>query len=75
MFDDAFGMIEQCAETFRGGVRDAFGASICADVLDPIRDQISLLRLFHEEIQRRSLGVEQLLQTARSMTLHEGVQR
>ena len=75
MFDDAFGMIEQCAETFRGGVRDTFGASISTDVLDPIRDQIGLLRLFHEEVQRRSLVVEQLLQTARSMTLDEGFQR
>lgn len=74
MFDDAYGMIERCAETFRCGVRDAFGASISSDVLDPIRDQIGLLRFFHEEFQRRSLGVEQLLQTARSMPLDEGFQ-
>lgn len=25
MFDDVFGMLERCTETFRGGVRDAFG--------------------------------------------------
>ena len=72
MFDDTFGMVEQCTETFRGGVRDTFGASIIDDVLDPIRNQIGLLRSFHEEFQRQSLAVEQVLQEARSMTLTEG---
>lgn len=75
MFDDVFGMVGRCAETFHGGVRDAFGESIIADVLDPIRNQIGLLRSFHEESQRHSLNVEQVLQNARSMTLAEGSQR
>jgi hypothetical protein len=75
MFDDVFGMVELCAETFRCGVRDAFGASIIADVLDPIRNQIGLLRSFHEDIQRHSSSVEQVLQDARSMTLSGGSQR
>jgi hypothetical protein len=69
MFDDVFGMAEHCAETFRGGVRDAFGASIIADVLDPIRNQIGQLRSLHEEVQRHSLNIEQVLHDARSMTL------
>ncbi len=75
MFDDVFGITERCAETFRGGVRDAFGASIIADVLDPIRNQIGQLRSFHEDMQRHSLNVEQILQDVRSMTLAEGSQR
>lgn len=69
MFDDAFGMVELCAETFRGGVRDAFGASIIADVLDPIRNQIGLLRSLHEDFERVSTNVERILQDARSLIL------
>lgn len=75
MFDDVFGMLERCTETFRGGVRDAFGASITADVLEPMRNQIGLLRSFHEDVQRHSLSVEQVLQEARSLTLDEGSQQ
>ena len=67
MFDDAFGMVEQCAETFHNTVHDTFGASIIGDVLDPIRNEIGLLRTFHEEAQCRSLAIEQLLQEARSL--------
>jgi len=69
MFDDAFGMAELCAETFRGSVRDAFGASIIADVLDPIRNQIGLLRSLHEDFERVSTNVERILQDARSLIL------
>ncbi len=72
MFDDVFGMVEQCTDTFRGSVRDTFGASIIADVLDPIRDQIGLLRSFNEDFQRQSLAIGQILQETRSMTLGEG---
>lgn len=71
MFDDVFGTMEQCAATFSGGVRDAFGASIVADVLDPIRNHIGLLRSLHEDAQRDSLNVAQVLQEARSMTFGE----
>ena len=69
MFDDVSGMAEQCAETFRGSVRDSFGESIINDVIDPIRNQIGLLRSFHEEVQRSSLDIAQVLQTARSINL------
>ena len=72
IFDDVFGMAEQCSETFRNGVNDAFGSSIVADVLDPIRHEIGLLRSFHEEFQRQSLNIEQILQEARSFHLNEG---
>lgn len=72
MFDDVFGMAERCTETFHDGVHDAFGASIIADVLDPIRNQIVQLRSLHEDVQRHFLNVNQLLLDARSMTLTEG---
>ncbi len=75
MFDDVYGMVEQCTEVFRGGVRDAFGASIIADVLDPIRNQIGLLRSFHEEFQRQSLNIEQVLQEARAFRFNGGSDR
>jgi len=74
MFDDVFEMVERCTETFRGGVRDAFGASIIVDVMDPIRNYIGLLRSFHEESQRLSLAVQQVLEDARSITPSEGSQ-
>jgi len=67
MFDDVFGMIEQCTDTFRDGVRDSFGESIIADVLGPIRNQIGLLRSLHEELERASFDINQALQEARSM--------
>ena len=41
MFDDVFGMATQCAGNFRAGVRDAFGASIAADVLEPILKELN----------------------------------
>jgi hypothetical protein len=44
MFDDALGMATLCAEHFRDGVRDSFGASMIADVLDPILKEIDSLR-------------------------------
>jgi hypothetical protein len=72
MFDDVFGMVQQCTESFRGSVRDTFGASIVADVLDPIRDEIGLLRSFNEEVLRQSLSVGQVLREARSLTIDEG---
>lgn len=72
MFDDVFSMAEQCTETFRNGVNDKLGAAIVAEVLDPIRKEIGLLRSFHEEFQRQSLNLDQILHEARSFHLHEG---
>ena len=71
MFDDVFGMVGQCSETFRNSVNDAFGLSIISDVLDPIQNEISLLRSFHEEIERQSLNIEQVLQEARAFNLND----
>ena len=72
MFDDVFGMAGQCAEAFRGGVRDAFGASIIADVLDPIQNEIGRLRSFHEDFLRQTACTEQVLEEARSFRLDRG---
>lgn len=74
MFDDVFEMTEHCAEMFRDGVRDEFGACIIADLLDPIRNHIGQLRSLREDVQRQSLNVEHLLEDARSMTLSGGSQ-
>ena len=71
MFDDVSGMMGQCSETVRNSVNDAFGSSIISDILDPIQNEISLLRSFHEEIERQSLNIEQVLQEARSFNLND----
>lgn len=72
MFDDVVGLTGSCAETFRSGVRDAFGASIIVDVIDPIRYQIDQLCILQEDVLRQSLNVEQLLQDARAMSFSKG---
>jgi len=75
MFDGVFGMLERCTEMFGAGVRDAFGASISADVLEPLRNEIGVLRSLHEDMERHFMNVEQVLQEARSLTIAEGVQQ
>ena len=71
MFDDVSGMMGQCSETFGNSVNDAFGSSIVSNVLDPIQNEISMLRSFHEEFQRQSLDLEQVLQDARAFNLND----
>lgn len=75
MFDDVFELAGRCAETFRPGVNDVFGAAIIAEVLEPIRHEIGLLRSFHEEFQRQSLNIDQILQEARSFHFQEDSNR
>lgn len=67
MFDDIFRMMTMCAEHFRGGVRDSFGASIIAEVLDPILKEIDSLRVFNEEFQRQALNIDRVLEDARRL--------
>jgi hypothetical protein len=67
MFDDVLGMATLCAASFRDGVRDAFGASIAADVLEPILKEIESLRTFNAEFQRQALGIETTLADARGI--------
>ena len=67
MFDDVLGMATLCTATFRDGVRDAFGASLAADVLEPILKEIESLRIFNEEFQRQVLGIDATLADARDI--------
>jgi hypothetical protein len=67
MFDDALGMATLCTERFRDGVRDSFGASMIADVLDPILKEIDSLRNFNEEFLRQALNIDQVLEEARTI--------
>lgn len=67
MFDDVLGMATLCAATFRDGVRDAFGASMAADVLEPILKEIESLRIFNAEFQGQALGIDSTLADARGI--------
>jgi hypothetical protein len=69
MFEEIFAMVEHCAETFRDSARDAFGASIIADVLEPIRKEIGLLCSFHEEFRKQCSNIKQVLEEVRSFHL------
>lgn len=67
MFDDVARMTMRCAADFRAGVRDSFGASVVADVLEPIIKEIDSLRIFHEESQRQWRNIDQTLADVRSL--------
>lgn len=66
MFDEVFGMTALCAENFREGVRDSFGASIVEDVLNPIIKEVDSLRVFNAEFLRQSFSVDGILADART---------
>ena len=66
MFDEVFGMATLCAGNFRDGVRDTFGASIVADVIDPILKEIDSLRIFSDDFQQQSLSIDRTLADART---------
>jgi hypothetical protein len=67
MFDDVLGLASLCAASFRDGVRDAFGASIAAEVLDPILQEIDSLRMFNAEFQLQTRGIDMTLADARGI--------
>jgi len=67
MFDDVYGMATLCAENFRDGVRDSFGASMIADAIEPILKEIDSLRDFNEEFQRQSLNIDRVMEEARTI--------
>ena len=71
MFDDVFGITMLCAGNFRDGVRDTFGASIVADVLDPILKEIDSLRIFNAAFQQQSLSIDRTLADARTFQLKD----
>jgi len=70
MFNDVLGLTGQCIDNFCDGVRDSFGASIIADVLDPIFKELTLLNTFNEEFQNLSMEIDQIMQEARSLQPH-----
>lgn len=65
MFDDAYRMADQSADSFSNSVRDAFGDSIVMDILDPILNEINALRVFNESFQQQSFNIDQTLTEAR----------
>ena len=66
MFDEVFGMAALCTGNFREGVRDTFGASIVADVLDPILKEVDSLRIFNADFKQQSLTIDRTLADART---------
>ena len=71
MFDDVFGIAALCTENFREGVRDSFGASIVADVLDPILKEVNSLRIFNATFEQQSLSIDRILADARMLELKD----
>jgi len=72
MFDDVLGMSRYCTDEFCNSVRDEFGASIVADLLEPIQNDISSLCAFNEEFQQNATNVNQVLQEAQSLRMRGG---
>lgn len=72
MFDDILKTATLCTENFRGGVRDSFGASIIADALDPILNEINSLRHFNEEFQRQAHNIDRVFEEARTIQFKDG---
>jgi hypothetical protein len=66
MFDEVFGMAAMCTENFSEGVRDTFGASIVADVLDPILKEVNSLRIFNADFLQHSRSIDRTLADART---------
>lgn len=66
MFDEVFGMASLCTGNFREGVRDTFGESIVADVLDPILKEVDSLRNFNAAFTEQSLSIDRILADART---------
>ena len=67
MFDDVFGMAVLCAGNFREGVRDTFGASIVADVLDPILKEVDSLRILNAAFKQQAFAIDRTLNDAREL--------
>ena len=67
MFDEVFGMATLCAGNFRDGVRDTFGASIVADVLDPILKEVDSLRILNAAFKQQSFAIDRTLNDAREL--------
>lgn len=71
MFSDALSLMVLCMANFQEGVRDSFGASLLADVLDPILKDIDSLRIFNEDFQRQALHIDRMLDDARAIPFQQ----
>ena len=67
MFDEVFGMAVLCTGNFREGVRDTFGASIVADVLDPILKEVDSLRILNAAFKQQAFAIDRTLNDAREL--------
>ena len=67
MFDEVFGMAALCTGNFREGVRDTFGASIVADVLDPILKEVDSLRILNAAFKQQAFAIDRTLNDAREL--------
>ena len=67
MFDEVFGMTAMCTGKFREGVRDTFGASIVADVLDPILKEVDSLRILNAAFKQQAFAIDRTLNDAREL--------
>ena len=72
MFEDVFEMASSCTEKFRNGVRDAFGASIVSEALEPILKEINSLRRLNAEIEGQVRNIDQVLEEARAIQFKGG---
>ena len=52
-------------------MRDAFGASLATEVLDPILKEIDSLRIFNTEFQRQVLSIDTSLADTRGIQGHD----
>ncbi|GFE94710.1 hypothetical protein [Acetobacter persici] len=66
MFDEVFGTATMCSDNFCKEVRDAFGVSIVADVLDPILKEINSLCIFNADFQQQLYVIDQILNDVRA---------
>ena len=67
MFDEVFGIAVRCTGNFREGVRDTFGASIVADVLDPILKEVDSLRILNAAFKQQAFAIDRTLNDAREL--------
>jgi hypothetical protein len=67
LFDGTLGLALRSTEDFREGVRDSFGASIDAEVLVPILENIKSLRGLNEEFRRQAFTIDNIMEEARAI--------
>ena len=67
MFDEVFGIAVRCTGNFREGVRDTFGASIVADVLDQILKEVDSLRILNAAFKQQSFAIDRTLNDVREL--------